>query len=123
MPVTQLGVMSVPVSDQDRSKKFYAEVLGFDVVADTPFVNAQRWVQLRPPQGGTSITLVTWFDAMPPGTLQGAVLECTDVESTYTDLQDRGLQFNGGITKEFWGTFTTFNDPDGNGWVLAESDG
>ena len=121
MPVTQLGVMSVPVSDQDRSKKFYADVLGFDVVADTPFVNAQRWVQLRPPKGGASITLVTWFDSMPPGTLQGAVLECTDIESTYTELQGRGLEFNEPITKEFWGTFSTFKDPDGNGWVLAQS--
>jgi catechol 2,3-dioxygenase-like lactoylglutathione lyase family enzyme len=121
--VTQIGVVSVPVSDQERSKRFYAEVLGFDVVADTPFENAQRWVQLRPPNGHTSITLVTWFPGMPAGSLAGMVLECNDLESAFAELEGRGLAFTSPITKEFWGTFATFADPDGNGWILSEARG
>jgi len=119
--VTHVAVVSVPVSDQERSKRFYSEVLGFDLVADTPFVDNQRWVQLRPPKGEASITLVTWFPDMPAGSMSGIVLECDDIESTHRELTGRGLAFTSPITKEFWGTFATFHDPDGNGWILSQS--
>jgi catechol 2,3-dioxygenase-like lactoylglutathione lyase family enzyme len=114
-------VISVPVTDQERSKAFYSDVLGFDVVADTPFQDNQRWVQLRPPNGETSITLVTWFPGMPAGSLDGIVLECDDIEATFEELTRRGLEFTSPVTKEFWGTFATFDDPDGNGWILSVS--
>jgi catechol 2,3-dioxygenase-like lactoylglutathione lyase family enzyme len=121
MSVTHLAVVSIPVSDQERSKRFSSEVLGFDVVADTPFVDNQRWVQLRPPKGEASITLVTWFPDMPAGSVSGLVLECDDIDATFADLNGHGLEFTSPITKEFWGTFATFDDPDGNSWILSRS--
>ena len=63
----QVSVVSIPVADQERAKKFYVEVLGFDVVVDNPFGEGMRWVMLRPPGGGAAITLVTWFPEMRPG--------------------------------------------------------
>ena len=70
MAVTSLQVVSVPVSDQDRARQFYADVLGFSTEIDSQFGEGMRWVMLRPPGGGTAITLVTWFDAMPAGSLK-----------------------------------------------------
>jgi catechol 2,3-dioxygenase-like lactoylglutathione lyase family enzyme len=94
MAVTSLQVVSVPVTDQDRARDFYAGVLGFTVEMDTGFAGgAMRWVALRPPGGGTAITLVTWFESMPAGSLTGSVLGCDDLEQTLAELSGRGLEF------------------------------
>ena len=67
MAVTNLEVISVPVSDQDRAKDFYVNQLGFAEQMDASVGDSMRWVMLRPPGSGTSITLVTWFGTMPAG--------------------------------------------------------
>jgi catechol 2,3-dioxygenase-like lactoylglutathione lyase family enzyme len=120
MPVTQIQVVSIPVSDQNRAKSFYLDTLGFRLLADEPMGPDQRWVQLAPPDGGAGITLVTWFEAMSPGSVKGLVLGCTDIQATYDELSSRGVRFSGAIERQEWGTFATFEDPDGNGWVLSE---
>jgi len=59
MALTNLEVISVPVRDQDRAKRFYTETLGFSVDMDGSFAGgSMRWVMLRPPGSGTAITLV-----------------------------------------------------------------
>ena len=81
----------------------------------------QRWVQVRPPGAETSITLVTWFDTMPPGATKGTVLETDDLEADVASLGERGVTIDGGIQEMPWGRFATFDDPDGNGIVLQET--
>jgi catechol 2,3-dioxygenase-like lactoylglutathione lyase family enzyme len=56
-------VVSVPVSDQDRAKTFYVERLGFELLRDDASVPGLRWLQVKPPGGTTSITLVDWCGA------------------------------------------------------------
>jgi catechol 2,3-dioxygenase-like lactoylglutathione lyase family enzyme len=122
MAVSSLEVVSVPVSDQERAKQFYAGTLGFTVETDSNFGESMRWVMLRPPGGGTCITLVTWFDSMPAGSLNGTVLGCDDLDKTLADLTARGLVFAEAEVQEApWGRWKTFTDPDGNGWVLQQS--
>ncbi|MGH2586424.1 MAG: VOC family protein [Dehalococcoidia bacterium] len=118
--ITHLEVVSVPVSDQERAKSFYADVLGFAVIADSAFED-QRWVQLVPPGSTASITLVTWFESMPPGSLKGLVLATEDIRASYDALAARGLQWNGPIEDASWGTFAMFDDPDGNSWIVSQS--
>jgi catechol 2,3-dioxygenase-like lactoylglutathione lyase family enzyme len=122
MAITHLEVVSVPVTDQDRAKSFYTEKLGFVAMMDSSFAGGDmRWVMLRPPAGTTAITLVTWFDTMPAGSLRGAVLGCDDLEKTLADLEARGVAFNEAEVQEApWGRWKTFDDPDGNGWVLQQ---
>ena len=62
MAITNISVVSVPVTDQDRAKSFYTEKLGFSAEVDGSFGEGMRWVMLRPPGSATAITLVTWFD-------------------------------------------------------------
>lgn len=123
MAVRSLEVISVPVSDQDRAKRFYAEALGFTAEMDSSFGDGgMRWVMLRPPGGGTAITLVTWFESMPPGSLTGTVLGCEDLEQTLEELSGRGVVFaEDKIQEAPWGRWKTFTDPDGNGWVLQQN--
>jgi catechol 2,3-dioxygenase-like lactoylglutathione lyase family enzyme len=123
MALTNLEVISVPVSDQDRAKSFYAEKLGFSVEMDSTFGDGgMRWVMLRPPGSGTAVTLVTWFDTMPAGSLKGSVLGCDDLEMTLAELTARGVKFAEiDIQEAPWGRWKTFDDPDGNGWVLQQN--
>jgi catechol 2,3-dioxygenase-like lactoylglutathione lyase family enzyme len=118
--VTHIQLVSVPVSDQARAKTFYTETLGFELVADNPFGD-QRWIQVAPRGAETGVTLVTWFETMPPGSTKGLVLETDDVDASYQELGARGVRFNGPVEEQFWGRFATFEDPDGNGWVLQQA--
>ncbi len=122
MALSNLEVVSVPVSDQQRAKQFYVEKLGFTVQMDSQFGESMRWVMLRPPGSGTSVTLVTWFDTMPAGSLKGSVLGCDDLEKTLADLAGRGVTFTEEEIQEApWGRWKTFDDPDGNSWVVQQS--
>jgi catechol 2,3-dioxygenase-like lactoylglutathione lyase family enzyme len=122
MALTNLEVISVPVSDQEVAKQFYAEKLGFTVQIDGTFGEGMRWVMLRPPGSATSITLVTWFETMPAGSLKGAVLSCDDLEETLGELAARGVTFSEDEIQEApWGRWKTFDDPDGNGWVVQQN--
>lgn len=120
MSIRRIDVMSVPVSDQDRAKSFYRDVLGFEVVRDNPMGPGQQWVQLGLPGAETTITLVTWFDAMPAGSLRGMVLDSADIDATWNELVGRGLQISAPQDAP-WGRYATFTDPDGNGWVLQQA--
>jgi catechol 2,3-dioxygenase-like lactoylglutathione lyase family enzyme len=122
MPELRVSVVSIPVSDQDRAKSFYRDVLGFEELADAPYGDGLRWVQVRPPGSPTSFTLVTWFPSMPAGSLQGIVVETPDVQAAYLDLLGKGVHFTHEPRQEFWGTFTTFSDPDGNSFVLTQEE-
>jgi catechol 2,3-dioxygenase-like lactoylglutathione lyase family enzyme len=119
----RLGVIelvSVPVTDQTRSKEFYQDKLGFKLISDDQFGDGQRWVQLQPPGGGVNITLVTWFPEMPAGSLRGLVLGCEDVDGAYAELRDRGVGFSAAPEDMPWGRFASLQDPDGNTWILRQ---
>lgn len=118
MSIYQIQLFSLPVTDQDRARDFYTGTLGFELVADTTMGPDQRWVQVRPPGGATSITLVTWFPTMPPGAAKGTVLETSDLDGDVAALRSRGVVIDADIQEAPWGRFVTFDDPDGNGLVL-----
>lgn len=117
---TSIGVISVPVADQDRARKFYVDTLGWSVVADEPSEEG-RWVQLALPGGGATVALVTWIPTMPAGSLKGTVLFTPDVDGTYEVLSDRGMRFAGPVQDAYWGRFAEFDDCEGNGWILMQA--
>jgi catechol 2,3-dioxygenase-like lactoylglutathione lyase family enzyme len=119
--ITGVQVLSLPVSDQDRARDFYVDVLGFDLLRDTDMQPGMRWVQVAPRGGFTTITLVTWFDTMPAGSNRGLVLETDDLDADVERLRGLGHDFPEGIQEQPWGRFVTLSDPDGNGIVLQET--
>jgi catechol 2,3-dioxygenase-like lactoylglutathione lyase family enzyme len=120
MGLTQVKIVSVPVSDQDRARDFYVNRLGLRVVRDDRMGPDQRWVELAVGDGSTSLTLVTWFDAMPPGSCQGLVFTTSDLEQTVADMREQGVEFRRGIEDAPWGRQAVLDDPDGNGLVLLQ---
>jgi catechol 2,3-dioxygenase-like lactoylglutathione lyase family enzyme len=109
-----VSVVSVPVSNQVRARSFYVDKLGFSVVTETSFGDDLRWIQIGIPGAQTSLTLVTWFDEMPPGSLRGLVIDCEDLEKEYKTLTERGVTFLGPPSKQPGGIFAIVSDPDGN---------
>ena len=82
MAITAVSSSSVPVTDQDRARDFSVGVLGFDLIRDAEMQPGLRWVQVAPPGAQTSLTLVTWFESMPTGTLRGLFWRPTTSKAT-----------------------------------------
>ena len=112
--------VSIPVSDQDRSLAFYTEKLGFRIHTDKPFDGKQRWIELSIPGAETGVVLFT-AEAHKDriGTFSGISFHCQDIDKTYAELVERGVEFGGPPKKEPWGSFVMLKDPDGNQFVLS----
>ncbi|MFI7063109.1 VOC family protein [Kribbella sp. NPDC050124] len=129
----KLELVVVPVSDVDRAKKFYTEQLGFGEDVDHSAGDSFRVVQLTPPGSACSITIGTGVTKATPGTYQALHLVVTDIEAARAELVERGVE----VSEPFhfgpkgqqpgldpgrtdYNTFATFQDPDGNGWIIQE---
>jgi catechol 2,3-dioxygenase-like lactoylglutathione lyase family enzyme len=119
MAITSFEIVSVPVSDQERAKIFYRDTLGFELIREEAMGPQGKWIQLAPQGCATTIALVTWFDSMKPGGLQGVMLNVTDIDKEHHELTARGLSLTA-IDQQPWGRFSMFKDPDGNGWILRQ---
>ena len=114
-----MQVVSVPVSDQDRARDFYTHTLGFELRTENTFAEGMHWIEVAPIGSTTSLTLVTWFEAMVPGSLQGVVFAVDDVQATYEELRAKGVPFDFAPREMPGGLQAVFRDPDGNGFVIA----
>jgi catechol 2,3-dioxygenase-like lactoylglutathione lyase family enzyme len=126
-------VTVVPVSDVDRAKDFYAEKLGFNVDVDHRASEDFRVVQLTPPGSAASISIGTGITTAAPGSYQGMHLVVDDIEAARAELTGRGVEvsepFHFGAEGQTpglhperadYGTYLSFSDPDGNGWLIQE---
>lgn len=135
-----LEVVIIPVSDVDRSKRFYSELgwrLDVDYVGDDDY----RVVQFTPPGSGCSVIFGKNVAAALPGSAQGLHLIVSDIEAARADLLCRGITVSelfhdaGGVfhhtdgpnlvggpspQRKSYASFASFSDPDGNGWVFQE---
>ena len=127
----KIEVIVVPVSDVERSKKFYSEQVGFPVDFDTESpANGMRVIQMTPPGSGCSLTMGTGMSPMTPGSLKGMQLVVSDVTRAREELLERGVDVspvrmmgeNGFVDGHGgpWNAFIFFDDPDGNSWTVQE---
>lgn len=114
-----IEIISIPVTDQARAKEFYQK-LGFQLLVEAPFEGDAKWVQLSFPGSGVSITLVTWFDNMPAGCINGLVIKTDDIAKYIEDLTAKGITV-GQIDQTPWGKFASVTDPDGNRLSLHQN--
>jgi len=119
MPIKSFEIISVPVADQQRAKLFYRDVLGFELIREEPTGPGMSWIQLAPKGQSVTIALVTWFEQMKPGGLQGVMVNTDDIDAEHALLSARGLKLTE-IKAEPWGRYAMFTDPDGNGWILRQ---
>lgn len=89
--ITQMGRVLVPVSDQDTAIAFYTDTLGFSLVADVPFGEGDRWVEVAPPGGGTAIALVPPRGEYQPGRMTGIAFVSADPRGDHAELKAKGV--------------------------------
>jgi catechol 2,3-dioxygenase-like lactoylglutathione lyase family enzyme len=138
----KLEAVVIPVSDVERGKKFYGS-LGWRLDADFSFDNGFRVVQFTPPGSGCSVQFGTKITPASPGSAHGLYLIVSDIQAARDELAARGVEvsevFHAGTPgAQFqpaeaggraagpapggasYNSFATFNDPDGNAWLLQE---
>jgi catechol 2,3-dioxygenase-like lactoylglutathione lyase family enzyme len=138
----KLEAVVIPVADADRSKSFY-EGLGWRLDADFSFDNGYRVVQFTPPGSLCSMQFGSNITAAPPGSAHGLYLIVSDIAAGREELLRRGakvsevfhagkpgaqLDPNGASDRvngpdpdhKSYSSFATFDDPDGNSWLLQE---
>jgi catechol 2,3-dioxygenase-like lactoylglutathione lyase family enzyme len=135
----KLEVVVIPVSDVDRAKRFY-EALQWRVDADFAAGDDWRLVQMTPPGSPCSVMFGKGFTSAAPGSAQGTFLVVDDLAAARAQLIEHGVEvtdafhfqndlLNARATGHLPGrdpqgrsyfSFASFNDPDGNGWLLQE---
>jgi len=126
-PYLRIFKSNVYVADQDRSLRFYVDKLGFHVVYDVEFIAGQRWLAVAPPDGNTVISLFTPKSGAPEEKFIGQATEIAfitdDVPAIYERWLARGVRFQAApLTSTWGGTFTLFEDVDGNTFTLVGFD-
>ncbi len=120
--ITQVGRVMVPVSDQDAAIAFYTTTLGFSLVADVPFGEGERWVEVAPPGGGTAIALVPPRGEYQPGRMTGIAFASADPRADYAELKGKDVD----VDAEMMGGDGTvpllffFRDHDANQLMIVE---
>ena len=118
--IKAIKFISIPVTNQDRALEFYTEKLGFRITTDQPMSPTQRWIELAIPGVATGVVLFTpEGHENRIGTFYPASFQCDDIDATYATLNARGVEFPTPPTKQPWGTYAMFKDPDGNQFVLS----
>ena len=114
----KLELVSIPVSDVDRAKRFYTEKAGFNADHDHQVNDKLRFVQLTPPGSACSIVMGVGITDAPPGSAQ-VQLVVADIQAARAELLQRGLEV-GDVQTFPWGSFVFFRDPDGNKWAVQQ---
>ena len=136
----KLEVVMIGVSDIDRAKAFY-ENLGWRFDGDFTAGDDFRAVQMTPHNSEASIIFGKGITSAKPGSAHSLVLAVDDIDAARNDLIARGVDvsevfhyaggpFNNAVKNPRVGgrdpqgrsyfSFASFEDPDGNGWLLQE---
>jgi catechol 2,3-dioxygenase-like lactoylglutathione lyase family enzyme len=130
----KLEVQIIPVSDADRSKEFYVR-LGWRLDADDAPLPGLRIVQFTPPGSACSVTFGQGVTNAGPGSAEAGLI-VSDIEAAHQALVGRGIQVTDmwhgppfppearqpgpDPTHTSYQSFFSFNDPDGNTWLVQE---
>jgi catechol 2,3-dioxygenase-like lactoylglutathione lyase family enzyme len=127
----KLELIVVPATDVDRAKSFYMDRVGFDLLVDHRAGEDFRVVQLVPP--GSACAIAVMRQPARAGSVLGLHLIVTDIDAARSELRERGVAvsdfFHFGEDgqkpgpdpdRRDYNSFFSFEDPDGNGWLVQE---
>jgi catechol 2,3-dioxygenase-like lactoylglutathione lyase family enzyme len=128
----KLEVVTIPVSDLDRARDFYADRVGFNIDIDEGG-NGFRFLQLTPHGSRCSIHLRQASADRPAGSIRDLFLVVRDVRVARDQLVERGVDVGEvqvfeageyrpareGESLDMVGC-AFFDDPDGNGWCVQQ---
>jgi predicted enzyme related to lactoylglutathione lyase len=123
--INAVSKVIVPIEDQERAKTFWTERVGFEVTQDEIY-GEERWVEVSPPARGPVLVL----SPRPAGQPRPEVSEtlphspvfftCEDIQHTYKELSDRGVEFAAPPAQMHFGWWSMFVDQDGTRYDLGQ---
>jgi catechol 2,3-dioxygenase-like lactoylglutathione lyase family enzyme len=124
--IAKVGVVVVPVSDEDRAIEFYVDKLGLEKRTDVPFGGGYRWVEVAPEGAETTIAIVRPPEGKPAGNSEtGIALHTDDIDAVHADLKGRGVDVDEEVSRMgdpvppmFW-----LRDQDNNTLMVVEVSG
>jgi uncharacterized glyoxalase superfamily protein PhnB len=117
------------VSDQSRALEFLTGTLGFELTADIPYGDNQRWIEVRPPGAQTHVALAAVEPAVlealraRAGRMAHGWFDCDDLDATCADLRARGVEIIAEPQATSWrkgSRWAQISGPDGNIYGLTE---
>lgn len=125
--IKNVGTVSVFVSDQQRAKEFYTEILDLELRRDEPLYpgSPHRWIAVAPPGAETEIILYLPDDnwehyEQVVGETQAITLTVMDIKELFKALTQKGVKFVQEPEVQPWGTFALIEDSEGNRLLLVE---
>ena len=119
--IRDVGVVGVPVTDQDRALEFYVGKLGFDVRVDAPMPTGGRWIMVVLPSATTAIALVPATEHAPAGVETGIRFTTTDAEADHADMVAAGVDVDEVLHWPGVPPMFKFRDQDGNALEIVEA--
>jgi catechol 2,3-dioxygenase-like lactoylglutathione lyase family enzyme len=125
----QLGLVTVLVSEYDPAIRFFVDVLGFELMADSPALTDdgrdKRWVVVRPAGAATGLLLARADGEEQARTVGkqaagrvGFFLQVEDFDAVCARLAAAGVPFVRAPRSEPYGRVAVFRDIAGNQWDL-----
>jgi catechol 2,3-dioxygenase-like lactoylglutathione lyase family enzyme len=131
--MANLQLVALVVREYDPAIRFFVDVLGFELVEDTPSLTndgrAKRWVVVRPVGGQTGVLLaradgdhqVSIVGQQFAGRV-GLFLRVDDFDASYRRMTAAGVRFVSPPRVEEYGKLAVFLDLEGNRWDLLGPD-
>jgi catechol 2,3-dioxygenase-like lactoylglutathione lyase family enzyme len=131
--ITGFGLICLNVGDLDEAKKFYVDVLGFEVGIDE-VMDGFRWLTVHAP-GHPELPMMLVVPEAPAveepvaeqlrslmarGYLGLGAMATDDCRATYEALKAKGVEFIEEPEERFYGVDAAFRDPFGNHWRLTQ---
>jgi catechol 2,3-dioxygenase-like lactoylglutathione lyase family enzyme len=112
--ITQLTTVAVHVADVDEALKFYTGPLGLEVRTDVSYGEGQRWTEVAPPGGATTIAVVVPLPGTEIGGDTGIRLGTEDADAVHAALVAAGAYADDVFQYPGTPKMFSFRDPFGN---------
>lgn len=121
--ISAVAKVVVPVSDQVRAKAFWTDAVGFEARRDETFGD-ERWIEVAPPGDGPALILSPRSEGRPEVAADlphsPVFFTCDDIEATFRELSARGVAFPLPPSRQHFGWWSLFEDPDGVRYALGQ---
>ena len=129
--INTIGGVVIMVSDQAQAVKFYTEKIVFDIRMNVPFFGG-KWIEVAPKDSESTLSIMEPnLQQMSPEELEvakksignntGVWFYTSDIQSTYEELESKGVNITKPEKQEWGGTMSLVKDLDGNIFTLLSS--
>jgi len=121
--ISGVSKVVVPVDGQERAKELWVDRLGFELRRDESYGD-EGWIEVSPPGQDLVLALAKRapHDAGQELPHSPVFFNCDDIEQTYRELTERGVEFPVPPARQHFGWWALFADPDGTRYALGQWD-